>query len=144
MLRILSAMSFLAMAGGIIGLILRHALFFPLLWLIALQTAAVFLMLWARLTFGMGSFHLSAEPTEDRLVRNGPYRWIRHPIYAAVILFTLPPVLINHTSSSLALGALILIGAVIRMLCEEHLLIQRFPEYREYASKTRRVIPWLI
>src|SRR5664279_6232029 len=54
---------------------------------LALQGIAVLLMIWARLTFGMRSFHATANPTEGGLVTNGPYRYWRHPIYAAVLLF---------------------------------------------------------
>ena len=53
---------------------------------IALQGLAIALMLWARLTFGMRSFHATANPTEGGLVTAGPYRYWRHPIYAAVLL----------------------------------------------------------
>lgn len=143
MFKLASSISFLAMVAGILGLILRRELLHPLPWLIAVQAGAVLLMFWARVTFGMGSFHLAADPTEDKLITSGPYRWIRHPIYAAVIFFTLPPAVVSAQAPSLALAALILLGAIIRMLCEEHLLIRRFPEYREYASKTRRLIPWV-
>lgn len=54
---------------------------------IALQVAAAALMLWARLTFGTRSFHAAANPTAGGLVTTGPYRFWRHPIYAAILLF---------------------------------------------------------
>ena len=45
-------------------------------------------MLWARLTFGWRSFHAGARPTEGGIVTRGPYHWVRHPIYLAILLFT--------------------------------------------------------
>ncbi|MFZ1799430.1 MAG: isoprenylcysteine carboxylmethyltransferase family protein [Chitinophagaceae bacterium] len=54
---------------------------------IGIQVFAVGLMVWARLTFGMRSFHAAANATKGKLVTNGPYHWFRHPIYAALIYF---------------------------------------------------------
>jgi protein-S-isoprenylcysteine O-methyltransferase Ste14 len=58
-------------------------------YVIAAQSAALLLFLWARVTFGRRSFHLMANPTEGGLVTTGPYRYIRHPIYTAMCLFIL-------------------------------------------------------
>jgi len=141
MLKVLSVLSFLLMVGGILGLILRGELLYPYVWLIALQGAAVLLMFWARLTFGMGSFHFAADPTEDKLITSGPYRWIRHPIYTAVLLFSLPPAIISRSPAALAFAVLIVLGAVTRMFCEEQYLRKHYPDYAEYAARTRRIIP---
>src|SRR4051794_18856351 len=54
---------------------------------IAIQVIAGLLMLWARLTFGLRSFHGTANPTAGGLITTGPYRYIRHPIYAAILYF---------------------------------------------------------
>ena len=54
-----------------------HALFGTGPLTITVQAAAALLMIWARLTFGMRSFHASANPTEGGLVTRGPYRWLR-------------------------------------------------------------------
>ena len=51
------------------------------------QVAAVLLMVWARMTFGRRSFHAAANPTAGGLVTWGPYRYWRHPIYSAILLF---------------------------------------------------------
>jgi len=48
-------------------------------------------MLWARLTFGGRSFHAGANPTAGGVVTTGPYRFVRHPIYAAILYFLGPP-----------------------------------------------------
>jgi protein-S-isoprenylcysteine O-methyltransferase Ste14 len=54
---------------------------------ITIQVIAALLMVWARLTFGIRSFHGTANPTAGGLVTTGPYRYIRHPIYAAILYF---------------------------------------------------------
>src|SRR5713101_347897 len=52
---------------------------------ITVQILALGLMLWARVTFGRRSFHAGANPTAGGLVTRGPYRFLRHPIYAAAM-----------------------------------------------------------
>src|SRR5437867_88802 len=54
---------------------------------ITVQIIAILNMVWARLTFGGRSFHPAANPTEGGLVTTGPYRFVRHPIYASAIYF---------------------------------------------------------
>jgi protein-S-isoprenylcysteine O-methyltransferase Ste14 len=95
-------------------------------------------------TFGRRSFHAAANPTEGGLVTNGPYRYIRHPIYAAVLYFLWAGVA-AHLSVSHAIAALIATaGLAARILAEETLLIGRYPEYAAYARRTRRVVPFIL
>src|SRR6185295_7965031 len=54
---------------------------------IVIQLCSAGLMIWARITFGLRSFHATANTTKGGLVTSGPYRWFRHPIYAAIIYF---------------------------------------------------------
>ncbi|HMI56685.1 MAG TPA: isoprenylcysteine carboxylmethyltransferase family protein [Gemmatimonadaceae bacterium] len=113
---------------------------------IALQALAVVLMLWARLTFGMRSFHATANPTEGGLVTAGPYRFWRHPIYAAVLLFVWSGVLahgVASTSMDLVLGAFATLMTAVRIQAEEQLLRASMPEYVAYAARTKRLIPFV-
>ena len=88
MLKAISVLGLLFMVGGLLGLLAIKDLFSPSPIIIALQAAAVLLMIWARIIFGRRSFHAVANPTGGGLVTNGAYRHIRHPIYASVCLFT--------------------------------------------------------
>jgi protein-S-isoprenylcysteine O-methyltransferase Ste14 len=111
---------------------------------IGIQIAAVALMVWARVTFGTRSFHAAANPTAGGLVTNGPYRYIRHPIYAAVVYFLWAGVA-AHLSAANAIVALVATaGLAVRMLAEEHLIACKYPEYAAYASRTRRVVPFVL
>src|SRR5678815_5205020 len=89
MLKTLSILGYIGMIGGLLGLLSTRTLFSSSPLVIALQILALVLFLWARVTFGRRSYHLVANPTEGGLVTGGPYRYIRHPIYAAFCLFTL-------------------------------------------------------
>ena len=124
---------------GALGLLRGLISFNPLL--IAVQVLAIGLMIWARVAFGHRSFHASANPTDGGLVTSGPYGFIRHPIYTAACLFTLAGVLGHLTILNLALLSLVILGAIGRLECEERLLVEDYPDYREYIKKTKRMIP---
>ncbi len=128
---------------AIVLLFLRHGLFSLSPVVIVLQVAAGLLMLWVRITFGRRSFHAAANPTKGRLVTHGPYRFLRHPIYAAVILFTLAGVSVHLSAINRLLALGVTAGMVTRMFCEESFLRAHYPEGAAYAARTTRVIPKL-
>jgi protein-S-isoprenylcysteine O-methyltransferase Ste14 len=139
----LSINGYLFMAGGCLGLILSRSFLSSSPIVIAIQLAAVALMIWARFIFGRRSFHATANPTEGGLVTRGPYRFIRHPIYTAVCLFFFAGISDHFSFRSAILGLLIFAGAFVRMLAEEHLLVEKYPSYLDYAQSTKRMIPFL-
>jgi protein-S-isoprenylcysteine O-methyltransferase Ste14 len=136
-----SVFAFALMVAGIALLYYRHALFATHPIAIAAQVGAVVLMIAARITFGRRSFHAAANPTAGGIVTSGPYGFIRHPIYAAALYFTWAGAL-NHASwMAFVAVAAITVGAFIRMSLEERLLVGRYPEYGNYMSRVRRIIP---
>jgi protein-S-isoprenylcysteine O-methyltransferase Ste14 len=140
---ILSVFGYLFMVVGLLSLFFNDGLFSFSLVVIVLQAAAIILMIWARVTFKARSFHLSATPTEGGLVTTGPYKYIRHPIYAAVLLFVWAAVAGNCTMTNVLLGSVVFAGSFIRIVCEESLVRQRYPEYQQYAEKKKRLIPYV-
>jgi len=143
MRRKISILGLVVMIGALIGLYKTGVLFTAQPIAIALQLMAVALMVWARVTFGRRSFHAAANPTAGGLVTTGPYRIIRHPIYTAACLFGWGPIVVHRSLVSVALGILLLLGALMRMICEEQLVKQKYPEYVEYAKVTKRMVPFL-
>ena len=144
MLKTLSLIGYLGMLGGLLGLLLTRTLFSSSPIVISLQVLALLLFLWARITFGRRSFHVVADPTAGGLVTDGPYRFIRHPIYAAFCLFISAGVAAHYWSWSAGLcGGLILGCAVMRIFCEESLVTARYPEYAQYSATTWRMIPYV-
>ena len=77
------------------------------------------------------------------LVTAGPYRWVRHPMYLAQALVAVgaPLALGVHWLRLLTVPAVLVLGA--RVLLEERALARAFPEYSQYAARTKRVVPFL-
>src|ERR1044071_7450416 len=143
MLKVISMLGVVVMIGALIGLYKIGVLFTAQPIAIALQLMAIGLMVWARITFGRRSFHAAANPTAGGLVTTGPYRFIRHPIYTAACLFGWASIVVHWSLVSIAFGILLLLGALVRMICEERLVKQKYPEYVEYAKVTKRMVPYL-
>jgi protein-S-isoprenylcysteine O-methyltransferase Ste14 len=143
MYKTISILGLLVMAVGIAGLLIARDLFSESPLVIAVQVCAVALLLWARLTFGRRSFHAAANPTAGGIVTTGPYAYIRHPIYTAACLFVWAGVIAHWSTTAAVLGSLVLIGALVRMGCEELMVVEQYPEYAEYARKTKRMIPFV-
>ena len=137
----LSVVAFAAMVAGIGGLYFARALFATDPIPIAVQAGAVLLMIAARITFGRRSFHAAANPTEGGLVTTGPYAYVRHPIYAAVIYFTWAAALDHRSPLTVACALVVSAGAFIRMLLEERMLTDRYPQYRDYRKRVKRMVP---
>ena len=138
-----SRLAFAVMVIGLVWMFQRQEIIARSLPAQIVQGCAVGLMIAARITFGRRSFHAAADPTAGGLVTNGPYAFFRHPIYTAVCLFSLAGALTYRTPAAFGWLALIVTGAVGRMLCEETLLRGRYPEYADYASRTARMVPYI-
>ena len=143
-LRLVSIFGFFVAIGAMVALAVRHALFGEGLLSIVIQILAISLMVWARVTFGWRSFHAAGTPTEGGLVTSGPYKYVRHPIYAAVLYFAWAGILSHVSVTNILLGICAIGGAVLRMEVEERLVAKRYPEYGAYAKRTARVIPFLV
>jgi protein-S-isoprenylcysteine O-methyltransferase Ste14 len=111
---------------------------------IGAQVFAVCLAVWARRSFPTGAFRVAATPAADSVIQRGPYRLIRHPMYAAALLFVWAAVL-SHLSALTSLVGITLTGVVAtRIALEERLLRERYPEYAGYVRSTKAVVPYLL
>jgi protein-S-isoprenylcysteine O-methyltransferase Ste14 len=143
-LKWLSVLALALMVVGLLWLIQRHEVLGRSLPALVIQGCAVGLMIAARVTFGRRSFHAAANPTEGGLVTTGPYHWLRHPIYAAILYFIWSAAIDHRSPEAFAAAALVTVGACVRMYAEETLLIGRYPEYAAYCARTARVIPFVL
>ena len=78
-----------------------------------------------------------------KLVMKGPYRFIRHPMYSSVLLFSLTLMIDQFNFLRLTVYLILLINLLIKLHYEENLLLKTFSEYSEYRKKTKKLIPYI-
>jgi protein-S-isoprenylcysteine O-methyltransferase Ste14 len=139
-----SILALALMVFGLVWMFQRHEVFARSLPAQIAQGCAIGLMIAARITFGKRSFHAAANPTAGGLVTTGPYRWLRHPIYAAILYFVWSTALDYRSYQAIAAAGLVTAGAIVRMYAEETLLISMYPEYAMYRARTARLIPFVL
>ena len=141
---ITSALPLLVVIGAIVFLALTHSLLSASPLVIAVQLAAIALSVSARLSFPRDAFRVVAAPGGSEIIRRGPYRFIRHPMYAAALLFIWSAILSHLSWLNVSVGVVVTAFACARVIAEERLLRQRFPAYVDYARSTKAVIPFVI
>jgi protein-S-isoprenylcysteine O-methyltransferase Ste14 len=104
----------------------------------------VFLMYWTLSNLGKNLTDTVVTRREATLVTHGPYRWVRHPLYAtAAVLMTSVTVLTANWLIGLT-SLIVLVLLAIRTPKEEEMLVKRFgDQYLSYMATTGRFIPRL-
>ena len=128
---------------GVLFMVKEHYIFSKDPIVIVIQGLAAGLMIWSRFTFGLRSFHASANTTKGGLITNGPYRWLRHPIYASLIYFFWASVISYPFIETIAAVSMITIGLFVRMVLEERFLLVAYDEYAGYSKRAKRIIPFI-
>jgi protein-S-isoprenylcysteine O-methyltransferase Ste14 len=139
----------------LIGRLLVAAQFALLAWLIwpltpqrwslpalALVGGAAGLGLWTLFHNRPGNFNIRPEPkASGRLVTSGPYRFVRNPMYSAVLLFAAAEVVAYADTWKIAGWLALALVLLAKVMLEERGLRARFPGYSAYAKRVRRFIP---
>jgi protein-S-isoprenylcysteine O-methyltransferase Ste14 len=76
----------------------------------------------------------------DVVVR-GPYRWVRHPLYFGELVASLGLAIAVNSYPALALWVALCGLQIYRAAREEQVLLQAFPAYRSYRSRTAALLP---
>jgi protein-S-isoprenylcysteine O-methyltransferase Ste14 len=87
------------------------------------------------------SFSLMAEAR--RLVTNGPYAALRHPLYLGEAVSMIGLTLQYLSPLAVLIAGLQIAFQLVRMKNEEAVLAGMFPEYGAYAARTARLLPGL-
>jgi protein-S-isoprenylcysteine O-methyltransferase Ste14 len=109
-----------------------------------LEGAAGLLGLWAIGTMGVGNFNVTPDVKHQaRLVTGGPYRYIRHPMYTALLVGGLTLVLDTFSPVRMVLWLVLSVDLLIKLNYEEQLLSRDLEGYSAHMQRTKRLIPFL-
>lgn len=82
--------------------------------------------------------------TGQSIVTEGPYRWVRHPLYSVGTVFWIALSLVLANWAILLMSVLIFVFIVRRTRIEEEKLIEAFGQrYDAYRTTTGRFMPRL-
>ena len=87
----------------------------------------------------------SVTPIPDAhpaLVTDGPYRWVRHPMYTSLLMVALPGALAGGPAS-VAAGLALVAVLVVKHRFEDRLLAARFPGHADWRRRTGGLLPFV-
>ncbi len=92
-------------------------------------------------SLGMLGRSFSIIPQARTIVKSGPYKHVRHPVYLGEMIAVSGIVLARFSFSALAIFSLYMAAMVYRAMHEEKLLMSISPEYESSFVKKARFIP---
>jgi len=100
-------------------------------------------LLWVfRTNAYLSRFARIQEDRGQQVITAGPYRYVRHPMYASMILFFLCVALILGSWWALVPSAVLAILMTVRTALEDQMLQEELPGYKEYSQRVRyRLLP---
>jgi protein-S-isoprenylcysteine O-methyltransferase Ste14 len=112
---------------------------------VALVAVGLGFAIWARRELGRNWSGTVTLKDQHELIRSGPYRWIRHPIYTGILIAFIGSAMARGQWRGV-LAVLIVIAALWRKLrLEERWLSELFgAQYDEYRRHSWALIPWVL
>lgn len=108
------------------------------------EVLGVALGLWALVVMRRQTFSVLPDvKVGARFVGHGPYRWIRHPMYLAVLLVTGALVVAAFSWWRFLIWGILAVDIVTKIAYEENLLTAHYPSYVAYRQGTKRLLPYL-
>lgn len=108
---------------------------------IALGLLACLIMTIAVVNLGKNLTPLPCPKDNAVLVQTGLYQYVRHPIYFGVLLAALAWLLIFPGAYVLAYSIGLFILFDVKARREEVWLVERFPAYKTYQQRVKKLIP---
>ena len=108
----------------------------------ALVLTGMLFTLWARFFLGANWSARVTVKQNHELIKSGPYRIVRHPIYAGLLLAMLGTALAFGEARCFVAVALAVIGWKLKSLTEEKFMLEQFGEaYTQYQREVKCLIP---
>ena len=113
--------------------------------LITLQIIGLSLLIWAIFVMQIGNFNVQPElKMNAKFITKGPYKFIRNPMYAGLLLFFSANIISEFSFFSLAIFAILVAVFLSKITMEESFLNEKFGViYEKYKKKTYRLVPYI-
>ncbi len=113
-------------------------------WYFVFTYLSVFLALWATWVMRKSTLTVMPDPgNKFIIISKGPYRVIRHPMYASLFLFIIPLVIYDLNFINVSLFLLFAVNQIMKLIYEENIIVAKYPEYLNYKQKTWRLLPYI-
>ena len=110
-----------------------------------LCAAGIALAIRARQVLGTNWSGIVTLKEGHELIRRGPYRFVRHPIYSGIILAAAGSVVaLVPTLQGAACLLFLAAGLRLKSLKEEEIMGAQFPEYAQYKREVKALIPFVL
>jgi protein-S-isoprenylcysteine O-methyltransferase Ste14 len=115
-------------------------------WLgLLMLVAGIGFAVWSRRTLGRNWSGTVTVKHDHELVRTGPYRFVRHPIYTGLLLAILGTAVAIGEWRGLVAFALITASLLIKMTTEERFMSETFADaYARYRTEVAALIPFIV
>jgi len=106
---------------------------------------ALKLLLYTSMHNKVGNFNIVPEIKQGcQLIKTGPYSYIRHPMYTAVLLVGLGALFYGFAWFKLGVFLALVLVMFIKANKEEKYWCASLAEYKEYKQKTKMFIPFVL
>ena len=117
---------------------------FALYWTgVALLAAGLLFAVWARVHLGRNWSGAVTVKEGHELIRTGPYKLTRHPIYSGLLLAVIGTAITSGTLRAWVGVVIIAIAFAVKVRAEERFMRETFPgEYERYCEEVPALVPF--
>ncbi len=111
---------------------------------LSIEVFALFLVAWTLWTIKFDKFSLLKQSTKkSRLVPKGPFVYIRHPIYTALIILSTSWIYTQINIFRVLVWVILMVSVVLTIIYYEHVLSKTVSDFGLYKQRTYRIIPFI-
>jgi protein-S-isoprenylcysteine O-methyltransferase Ste14 len=111
---------------------------------LSFEVFALFLIAWTLWTIKFDKFSLLKQSTKkSRLVPKGPFVYIRHPIYTALIILSTSWVYSQINIPRVLVWIILMVTVILTIIYYEHILSKQVSDFGLYKQRTYRIIPFI-
>jgi protein-S-isoprenylcysteine O-methyltransferase Ste14 len=112
---------------------------------IAVLTAGLGFSVWGRLQLGRNWSGTVTVKRDHELIRTGPYRYVRHPIYTGILFGFIGTAIALGQVRGLISLALVLFAFLRKLRLEERWMTETFgAHYADYRKQVKALIPFVL